>query len=113
MDPFVDELLDQLALINGLQQRAGDIELVVQLFRNMQGVQVCRYYFVDHPKRLLFWFHEQPTEQLFDGVQGVEKLSHISAPSFSSDQYFNKSRFQSMQSNINTGKLIFVCTHFP
>ncbi|KAJ8594025.1 hypothetical protein M405DRAFT_785153 [Rhizopogon salebrosus TDB-379] len=55
-----------------------DIQLVVQLLRNRgTRAQICRYYFVDHRKRLLFWVHDQHTEKLFDGVRGVEKMSHI------------------------------------
>ncbi|KAG1734997.1 hypothetical protein EDB19DRAFT_1122884 [Suillus lakei] len=62
----------------GLQLRSGDIELVVELIRGEdERSLVCRYYFVDHPNRLLFWLHEISTEELFDGVQGVEKWSHI------------------------------------
>ncbi|OJA15331.1 hypothetical protein AZE42_03340 [Rhizopogon vesiculosus] len=76
MDSHVDELL-VLATTNGLQLNDGGIELVVQLLRDQQSVLICGYYFVDHPKRLLFWVEKQSTEKLFVGVQGVEKLSHI------------------------------------
>jgi hypothetical protein len=35
---------------------------------------------------LLFWVHVQLGENIFDGVQGAEKMSHISAPSNTSEQ---------------------------
>ncbi|KAG1782860.1 hypothetical protein EV702DRAFT_1058666 [Suillus placidus] len=75
MTSCIDELL---ALITcGLQLRSGDIELVVELTRTQNNHRVCRYYFVDHPNRLLFWLHDIPTARIFDGVLGVEKWSHI------------------------------------
>lgn len=88
MDLCVAELLDLAATKHGLSLTGGvDIELVVQSFiRKRSGEHIFGYYFVDHPNRLLFWVHEQPTKKLFDGVLGVEKMSHISAPSCSSRQ---------------------------
>lgn len=38
----------------GLQLHSGVIELVVELTRNHNSEIVFRYYFVDHPNRLLF-----------------------------------------------------------
>lgn len=61
----------------GLQLHSGVIELVVELTRNHNSEIVFRYYFVDHPNRLLFWLHEIPTARIFDGVLGVEKWGHI------------------------------------
>jgi hypothetical protein len=50
----------------------------VQLARHQKtGAEICRYYFVDHDKHLLFWLHELSTAKLYCGVQGVDKLSHI------------------------------------
>jgi len=81
MDSCVDELLT-LAMSHGVvQPNDGNIELVVQLLRDSQSVQICRYYFINHSKRLLFWLEEQRTDMLFEGVKGVENLSHISARS--------------------------------
>jgi len=80
MDSCVDELL-ALAMSHGVQPNDGNIELVVQLLRDSQKAQICRYYFINHSKRLLFWLEEQRTEMLFEGVKGVENLSHISARS--------------------------------
>jgi len=78
MDSCVSELLDLAATKHQLNLTGGvDIELVVQSFRKRSGEYILGYYFVDHPNRLLFWVHEQPTEKLFDGVLGVEKKSHI------------------------------------
>ena len=111
MDPCVDELLD-LAISHGVQPNDGNIELVV-LLRDSQSVQICRYYFVDHSKRLLFWLHKQRTEMLFEGVEGIERLSHISAPSaVDNHQCIDNSCFQSMLSNLSTGKFVIVCRMF-
>lgn len=80
MDSCVDEVLALTP--SELQLCCDKIELVVQLAWNQKSkVRICRYYFIDHDKHLLFWLHELPTVKLFCGVQGVEKLSHISAPS--------------------------------
>ncbi|OAX43356.1 hypothetical protein K503DRAFT_708684 [Rhizopogon vinicolor AM-OR11-026] len=78
MNSCITDLLGEAARL-GLNLTGGnDIELVVQLFRKRPGdSQICKYYFVDHPKRLILWIHEQHTEKLFEGVRGVEKLSHI------------------------------------
>jgi hypothetical protein len=76
----ITKLLDLAATKHRLKLTGGaDTELVVQLLRNPKSKGlICKYYFVDHPNRLLFWVHEQATEKLFDGVLGVEKMSHIS-----------------------------------
>ncbi|KAG2751246.1 hypothetical protein P692DRAFT_20830991, partial [Suillus brevipes Sb2] len=76
MTSCIEELLALMTC--GLPQlRSGDIELVVELTRNQKNNMVCRYYFVDHTNRLLFWLHEIPAARIFDGVVGVEKWSHI------------------------------------
>jgi len=112
MNSCVDELLT-LAMSHGVQPTDGSIELVVQLLRNPWAVLISKYYFVDHSKRLLFWLHEQRTEMLFEGLRGVDRLSHISAPSaVDNHQYIDDSRFQSMLSNLSTGKFVIVCRMF-
>jgi hypothetical protein len=76
IDPCVDKVLALMP--SGLQLECDKIELVVQLARNQKtGAEICRYYFVDHDKHLLFWLHELSTAKLYCGVQGVDKLSHI------------------------------------
>jgi hypothetical protein len=106
MNSCIDELLGDAAR-QGLNLTGGaNIELVVQLFKRETKVWICRYYFVDHTNRLLLWVHEQCTEQLFDGLLGVEKLSHISMPSYSGGKpscLYNLCS-QSMPLNISTGK---------
>ncbi|KAG1873592.1 hypothetical protein DFJ58DRAFT_759127 [Suillus subalutaceus] len=78
MTSCIDELLALMTSRCGLELRSGDIELVVELTRGRDHhTRVCRYYFVDHPNRLLFWLDEMPTRRIFDGVLGVEKWSHI------------------------------------
>ncbi|KAG2138067.1 uncharacterized protein EDB93DRAFT_1253450 [Suillus bovinus] len=75
MNNFINELLARTT--DGLQLPSDDVELVVELTRKPNNDRVYRYYFVDHPKRLLFWLDEISTERIFDGVLGVEKWSHI------------------------------------
>jgi hypothetical protein len=111
MNSYIDELLDDAAR-QGLNLTSGaNIELVVQLFfknREINSDLICKYYFVDHTNRLLLWVHEQCTEKLFDGLLGVEKLSHISAPSYSNGKsscLYNLC-LQSMPLNISTGKSV-------
>jgi hypothetical protein len=77
MTSCIDELLALMTSRCGLELCSGKIELVVELARGGRDHhRVCRYYFVDHPNRLLFWLHEIRTERIFDGVLGVEKWSH-------------------------------------
>jgi len=83
MTSCIDELLALMTSRCGLELCSGKIELVVELARGGRDHhRVCRYYFVDHPNRLLFWLHEIRTERIFDGVLGVEKWSHASASSY-------------------------------
>ncbi|KAG2138065.1 uncharacterized protein EDB93DRAFT_726589 [Suillus bovinus] len=74
MDSCVDEILALMP--PELQSDCDKIELVVQSTRKA-GVKICRYYFIDHDKHVLFWLHKLPTKDLWCGVKGVEKLSHI------------------------------------
>lgn len=86
MNSYIAELL-ALAATHGLNLTGdSDIELVVQSLLDKSNAQICKYYFIDHSKRLLFWVHVQLGENIFDGVQGAEKMSHISAPSNTSEQ---------------------------
>ncbi|KAG1891988.1 hypothetical protein F4604DRAFT_2562 [Suillus subluteus] len=75
MNEFINELLARMTC--GSQLRSGDIELVVESIRGRNHHKVYRYYFVDHPNRLLFWLDEMSTSMIFEGVPGVEKWSHI------------------------------------
>ncbi|KAG1717957.1 hypothetical protein EDB19DRAFT_1062728 [Suillus lakei] len=76
MDKFIKELLGRMP--PALELRSGDIELVVESTRRSDtGLRVYRYYFVNHPNRLLFWLDKISTEIIFDGVEGVERWSHI------------------------------------
>ncbi|KAG1891990.1 hypothetical protein F4604DRAFT_2746 [Suillus subluteus] len=77
MTSRIEKLLALMTSRCGLQLRSGGIELVVELTKGRDHHRVCRYYFVDHPNRLLFWLDEMPTAKIFDGVLGVEKWSHI------------------------------------
>lgn len=81
MDSCVDRVFDLMPSELWLNCKI-KIELVVQLVWNQKtNARICRYYFVNHDEHLLFWLHKLPTVKLLCGVQGVEKLSHISAPS--------------------------------
>ncbi|KAF9235395.1 hypothetical protein BU15DRAFT_27402, partial [Melanogaster broomeanus] len=52
-----------------------DIELALELYNDENSKTHCRYYYVDHQKRVLFWAHRfnLPTEN----VKGVRDLSHV------------------------------------
>ncbi|KAF9235394.1 hypothetical protein BU15DRAFT_64913 [Melanogaster broomeanus] len=53
-----------------------DIELALELYNDQNSkTDSCRYYYVDHQKRVLFWAHgcKIPTEN----VKGVKDLSHV------------------------------------
>jgi len=56
-----------------------DIELVLQLETEHGGHVVCKYYFVDHAGRTLFWLHKyvKATVHVFDRMRGVHDPSHI------------------------------------
>ncbi|KAG1740685.1 hypothetical protein EDB19DRAFT_767077 [Suillus lakei] len=78
LDGCVDGLYD-LARVKSAISQADDIELVVQLESEDQQV-TCRYYFVDHAARTLFWLHDVnygATTNIFSSLQGVDDLSHI------------------------------------
>ncbi|KAG1893726.1 uncharacterized protein F5891DRAFT_1065336 [Suillus fuscotomentosus] len=54
------------------------IELTLQLGKHPNtGERVCSYYFADRVERTIFWLHKLDTEDLFNGVRGVEEHSHI------------------------------------
>jgi hypothetical protein len=115
MTSCIDELLALMTSRCGLELCSGKIELVVELARGGRDHhRVCRYYFVDHPNRLLFWLHEIRTERIFDGVLGVEKWSHASASSYKSKYHcvLDSLHLQSMLSNISIGKSVIVCIHY-
>jgi len=57
------------------------IELVLQLETGLagrDGYVVCKYYFVNHAKRILFWHHPyvKLKDNIFDGMR-VHNLGHI------------------------------------
>jgi hypothetical protein len=60
-----------------------NIELVVQVTpAKNDGEHVdCKYYYVDHTARTLFWLHDHPgaTEDIFCKLRGVYDPSHIGA----------------------------------
>ncbi|KAG2078581.1 hypothetical protein BDR04DRAFT_322279 [Suillus decipiens] len=76
MDRCADELCD-LARKKSPNFDADDIELVVQVVPDR--TDSCRYYFVDHATRTLFWLddYDQATETIFDDLRGVCDPSHI------------------------------------
>jgi len=38
----------------------------------------CGYYFVDHEKRVIFWFQDHKSDLLMCNIRGVERKSHVS-----------------------------------
>ena len=60
-----------------------DWELVLELGKDDEtGESICRYYFVRHSTRCLFWLHEFDLECILAGLCGVTEKTHIreSAP---------------------------------
>ncbi|KAG1885203.1 hypothetical protein F4604DRAFT_1616659 [Suillus subluteus] len=51
------------------------IELVLELME--KGNEECGYYFVDHEKRVIFWFQDHKSDLLMCNIRGVERKSHI------------------------------------
>ncbi|KAG1838047.1 hypothetical protein C8R48DRAFT_791482, partial [Suillus tomentosus] len=52
------------------------VELVLE-FMMQAGKETWGYYFVDHRRRVIFWFEDYTSYPLMDGVRGVERKSHI------------------------------------
>ncbi|KAG2110651.1 uncharacterized protein F5147DRAFT_651824 [Suillus discolor] len=48
------------------------LELIVK-----DGEEMWGYYFVDHEKRVIFWFEDHISDSLMSGIRGVERKSHI------------------------------------
>jgi type III secretory pathway component EscU len=78
----VDECTDALCNIarNKLVDLTDDIELVVQLEVEQTSEVSCKYYFVDHKARTLFWLVDlnEETEGIFSAIQ-VYDLTHMGA----------------------------------
>lgn len=53
-------------------------ELALELITKKDGEWVWGYYFVDHKKRVVFWFEDHTSDSLMGGVRGVERKSHAS-----------------------------------
>ncbi|KAF8838705.1 hypothetical protein BDN67DRAFT_1012905 [Paxillus ammoniavirescens] len=55
-----------------------DAELALELFGDQTKQGGCKYYYVDHQKRVLFWAHEfAPEIDLMENVKSVSDLSHV------------------------------------
>ncbi|KAG1878623.1 hypothetical protein C8R48DRAFT_687549 [Suillus tomentosus] len=48
------------------------LELIVK-----DGEEMWGYYFVDHKKRIIFWFEDHRSDSLMSRIRGVERKSHI------------------------------------
>ncbi|KAG1899518.1 uncharacterized protein F5891DRAFT_1189661 [Suillus fuscotomentosus] len=48
------------------------LELIVK-----DGEEMWGYYFVDHKKRVIFWFEDHRSDSLMSRIRGVERKSHI------------------------------------
>jgi hypothetical protein len=85
LDGCVDALYDELLCDDSGDIGTDHIELVVQLTVEQTEVWQtevnCRYYFVDHKARILFWLHDphEATENLFGTLRGVYDPSHMGA----------------------------------
>ncbi|KAG2091844.1 uncharacterized protein F5147DRAFT_619830 [Suillus discolor] len=52
------------------------VELALE-FMMQDGKEIMGYYFVDHKRRVIFWFEDHTSYPLMEGVRGVERKSHI------------------------------------
>jgi len=79
---MVDERTNTLCNIarNKSVDLTDDIELVVQLEVEQINEVFCKYYFVDHTARTLFWLVDlnEETKGMFDAIQ-VYDLTHMGA----------------------------------
>jgi hypothetical protein len=53
------------------------VELALELIV-IDGEEKWGYYFVDHDKRVIFWFEDHTSDLLMNSIRGVERKSHIS-----------------------------------
>ncbi|KAG1737411.1 hypothetical protein EDB19DRAFT_1637011 [Suillus lakei] len=54
------------------------VELALELITKKDGRWMWGYYFVDHKKRVIFWFEDHRSFELMNNVRGVERKSHVS-----------------------------------
>ncbi|KIJ11348.1 hypothetical protein PAXINDRAFT_118977 [Paxillus involutus ATCC 200175] len=55
-----------------------DAELALELFGDQTKQGGCKYYYVDHQKRVLFWAHDfAPEIDRMENVKSVSDLSHV------------------------------------
>ncbi|KAF9225083.1 hypothetical protein BS17DRAFT_879243 [Gyrodon lividus] len=55
-----------------------DTELALELSDEENKEESCKYYYVDHQKRVLFWAHEFiPEVESMENVKGVSNLGHV------------------------------------
>ncbi|KAG1765949.1 hypothetical protein EDD22DRAFT_879493 [Suillus occidentalis] len=52
------------------------VELALELIV-VDGEEKWGYYFVDHDKRVIFWFEDHTSDFLMNSIRGVERKSHI------------------------------------
>ncbi|KAG1751122.1 hypothetical protein EDB19DRAFT_1903981 [Suillus lakei] len=52
------------------------VELALELIEQ-DGEEMCGYYFVDHGRRVIFWFEDYKSDLLMCNIRGVERKSHI------------------------------------
>ncbi|KAG2338460.1 hypothetical protein BDR05DRAFT_969157 [Suillus weaverae] len=51
------------------------VELVLEL--TVKDSEECGYYFVDHERRVIFWFQDHKSDLLMCNIRGVERKSHV------------------------------------
>ena len=77
---FINECVDTLYGLcpESVNLEDNNIELVLHV---SQDDALCRYYFVDHANRTLFWLqrHIDATSDIFCGLEGIHDPSHVGA----------------------------------
>jgi hypothetical protein len=53
------------------------VELGLELMMR-DGKEMWGYYFVDHKRRVIFWFEDYESSDLMKNIRGVESKSHVS-----------------------------------
>jgi hypothetical protein len=53
------------------------VELGLELMTE-DGEEMWGYYFVDHERRVIFWFQDYKFFELMNNVRGVKRKSHVS-----------------------------------
>ncbi|KAL4068826.1 hypothetical protein V8B97DRAFT_1872600, partial [Scleroderma yunnanense] len=69
--------LTNLAMTRNIAFPDHSLDLVLDIKKTKKNKKLCRYYFVDREKRLLFWIHDWEPRRVYENLQGVKEPTHI------------------------------------